>query len=382
MFADESLAVQSPDIARLTFLLGIGVAVWLYDRWHLTCGSIVTPAYLALNFNDLGALAVTILTSVATYGVVYGVIPRFIVLTGPTRFLMLMPVAILVSMTLHAGVGGTGSLSGDVFIGIGFIVPGLLAHDVATQGFRTTASTVLALSVGLAAIAQLVTGTAWVGTATSEDVRLAFDISSLPLAALLSVMASVVLSDRHGVRAGGFIGAAYLAMLSSTPFEVVSVLAVSWMTHTAVVRWVMPRAIVFGRRKFAAMLLTAGVLSWVWLLLRAAVPGIPPDPLANSGFALISMTIPGLLANDAERGGSRQLSLGLVLAVTFTLSGTWLAEALHSGSDAISVALNAAVFSAASIGIITLTPQQPIGRHRDQSRHSHALACTSQRRRS
>ncbi|MEO1277629.1 MAG: poly-gamma-glutamate biosynthesis protein PgsC/CapC [Planctomycetota bacterium] len=357
MLVDVGMVPLPPDVARLAFILGIGLSVWLYDRWHLSCGSIITPAYLALHFDSPQALGVTLLTAALTYGVVYIAMPRFVVMTGKTRFLALMPVAILVSMALHTGPGGQGtagtSVASDVLVGIGFIVPGLLAHDVATQGARNTAFSVSSLTVGLAIVTYALAGVALTPAHRETAELFAFEASWLPLAVLLSVLASVALSDRYGVRAGGFVGAAYIAMLSTSPFELITLAVIAWLTHAIVVRGLMPRAIVFGRRKFAAMLLVAATLSWIWTLVRGSIVGLPPDPLGYGAFALVSMTLPGLLANDAERVGGRRMALGLVLATTFTLSGVLFARSLRSGDDAFFVALCGSVLVAASLSLLT-----------------------------
>jgi hypothetical protein len=83
-------------------------------------------------------------------------------------------------------------------------------------------------------------------------------------------------------------------------------------TYLIVARGLGARLLLFGRRKVAMMMLVAATIAWAGEALVVGASGGLYHPW--QGFNAITLMIPGLLANDAERQGPERTVWGVVLA--------------------------------------------------------------------
>ena len=77
----------------------------------------------------------------------------------------------------------------------------------------------------------------------------------IPIAVLFSAAAAWGVARHMGLRSGGFMGAAFIAILLGDPWQVAVAACISAATYLLVKRLLMNSMILFGRRKFSAMLL-------------------------------------------------------------------------------------------------------------------------------
>jgi poly-gamma-glutamate biosynthesis protein PgsC/CapC len=133
----------------------------------------------------------------------------------------------------------------------------------------------------------------------------------LLVAAAASVITGLVVFSRLGLRSGGFISAAYLALMLVHPMDLVFSAAMAVITWFVVTRLVMPHLLVFGRRKLSAMLLVGSVLVWTAETLVVEFTNGAFQPW--HGFVLMALMIPALLANDAQRQGVEKTAWGATL---------------------------------------------------------------------
>ncbi len=122
----------------LTAALVVGVAVsLLLTEWTgLTAGGIIVPGYVALLLDRPGALIGFLIVAFASYGLVLLIATR-LMLYGTRRF----AVAVLIGMTLSLGAQWVRPLFEVPYvewIGLGYIVPGLVAHQFDRQGVMPT----------------------------------------------------------------------------------------------------------------------------------------------------------------------------------------------------------------------------------------------------
>ena len=82
--------------------------------------------------------------------------------------------------------------------------------------------------------------------------------------------------------------------------------------------------LLFGRRKVAMMVLVGASIGWAAELAVMAASGGSYQPW--SGFNAITLIVPGLLANDAERQGPERTVWGVTLATLVVLAGMGLLE--------------------------------------------------------
>lgn len=139
----------------LTTALVIGVVVSriLTELIGLTPGGIIVPGYVAMLLDRPAALAAFVIIALLTYGFVRA-LSSHLMLYGSRRF----TVTVLIGLTLAAGAQWIGPNLNVPYVewaGLGFIVPGLLAHQFDRQGIVPTLL-VLAIAAPLVRILVLV----------------------------------------------------------------------------------------------------------------------------------------------------------------------------------------------------------------------------------
>ena len=114
-----------------------------------------------------------------------------------------------------------------------------------------------------------------------------------------------------GIYPGGIIVPGYLVLFAGEPLRIAGTLIVAVVT-VLLYRTASRYLLLFGRRRFVFMLLTAGLLTFTVLRL---LPVLFP---ASIEFRVIGWVVPGLIANNCERQGVL-ITAGAMLTVTVVL---------------------------------------------------------------
>lgn len=307
----------SPENVRMALAIGLIVSILIYERWRLTSGAAWVAAYLALFVERPLYIVTTVALALATYYLVERVIARRMFLYGRRRLVVM----VLVGMTFQLITGAVAFFTASLtpwlvgLYSIGFVLPGLIAHDIERQGSRATLLTIAAnvlltflLFRNLLAIKSNLP-VSW-NSIAFEDKTIVYSYHTALLipAAILSVVVSALLFEWTGLRSGGFLTAAYAALFVLQPLHLVFITTVGVLVFYFVTRFLMRRTPVFGRTKFVMMVLTALVFTWALEVATAQVTRNTFIPFA--GFSIISPIIAALLANDSERQGLRKTLLG------------------------------------------------------------------------
>jgi hypothetical protein len=122
-------------------------------------------------------------------------------------------------------------------------------------------------------------------------------------------------------------------MFMADPYQVLVAFTIAFVTFLVVRYGLMNVLILFGRRKFSAMLLTSSMLSWTLLwagptFLSARVT----NHLDLASMALTPLFVPGLLANDMDRTSPLRVVAGCGLAAAFVVPTTWWIQSIVEGS--------------------------------------------------
>jgi poly-gamma-glutamate biosynthesis protein PgsC/CapC len=123
-------------VLTAALIIGVVVSLALTELVGLTPGGIIVPGYVALLLDRPAALFAFLLVAAASYGIVLALATR-VMLFGNRRF----AVTLLAGLTLSAGVQWAAPLYLPAYVewvGLGFIVPGLLAHQFDRQGVWPT----------------------------------------------------------------------------------------------------------------------------------------------------------------------------------------------------------------------------------------------------
>ncbi|RRN74375.1 poly-gamma-glutamate biosynthesis protein PgsC [Peribacillus simplex] len=134
--------------------------------------------------------------------------------------------------------------------------------------------------------------------------------SDLYVALVLGVTLSLIFSEKTGVVPAGLIVPGYLALVFDQWEIMLVILVISVVTYLIVTHGLSRFVILYGRRKFAAMMVTGICLK---LLLDLVYPVMPFEIFEFRGIGII---VPGLIANTIQRQG-----MPLTLGSTLLLSG-------------------------------------------------------------
>lgn len=311
--------LYSPDVVRVTIVTGVIVSMLFYERVQLTTGGAIVPAYLALGLVAPVTVGLTVLAGYATWAIVNKGIAKRRILYGRRKFEVEMLVGLVLVTLLLVARLLLGQLSEAALLltSIGFLVPGIIAHDMFRQGPRKTTLAIGATTLVLATFLYVYVSLL---PLTGADVAprqvlasvLGYDRRLILVAVAVSVLLGMLVFDRIGLRTGGFITAAYLAFLLPRWADLAFLAGVAVVTWFVVAKLLMPRLLLFGRRKLSTMVLFGALIGWTAeLVLRWWTDGLY-EP--GRGLTVMTLMIPALLANDAQRQGWEKTGWGLGIA--------------------------------------------------------------------
>lgn len=316
------------EVVRTALVVGVVVSILFYERVQLTTGGAIVPAYLAMFLPAPIFVITTLVSAYLTYVVVSVVIAKRRILYGRRKF----EVEMLVGLGFVAiGTGLTMLLRDDSplyygLAGIGFLVPGVIAHDMFRQGPRKTllalgaTTTIVALFVFVfASLLEISPAAGGLPDLPSFDASTGYPLALILPAVVTSVVAGMFVFARTGLRSGGFITGAYLALVLPRPLDLVFTVVVATLTWLVVTQLVMPRLLIFGRRKLSTMVLIGAVIGWSAELVVRGLTGDAYVPW--QGFILVTLMVPALLANDAQRQGFSRTAWGATIT-TLAVFGT------------------------------------------------------------
>lgn len=317
-----------PEVVRVALVVGVVVSIVFYERVQLTTGGAIVPAYLAMFLPAPVFVVTTLLSAWLTYLVVSVVLAKRLILYGRRKF----EVEMLVGLFFVAiGTGAMLVLRDESplyygLAGIGFLVPGVIAHDMFRQGPRKTLLALSATTTIVALIVFVFASLLEISPAADDlrepvpfDQGLGYPLALILPAVITSVLAGMLVFDRAGLRSGGFITGAYLALVLPRPLDLLFTLVIAVITWLVVVKLVMPRLLIFGRRKLSTMVLVGSILAWSGELLVRGSTGEAYIPW--QGFILVTLMVPALLANDAQRQGPVKTAWGAAIT-TLVVFGT------------------------------------------------------------
>lgn len=321
---------MSNELARLTIILGIVVSTIIYKRTGLTLGGVIVCGYLALFVGQPLHILVTLTIAYLTYQIVYKILQKRFMLNGRNLFEIEILVGLVFQVLWIVTIQLFGTISIDLTIlyGIGFVLPGVIAHDMGRQGARNTIGSIL-LGVSivaliiypLSAIEELLPNL-FVRTSSpllrAQPYTYTYPIQLLPIGIIVSVFLDLLAYSKFHMRSGGFVTAAYLALFAARPLDLIFVIVASIITYIFVQLLTSRYVLAFGRTKLGMMILSGVVISW---LLEIMIIHLTHGRFVPwSGFVIIMPTIAALIANDFAREGTTST----VVTTSFATAGVWL----------------------------------------------------------
>jgi poly-gamma-glutamate biosynthesis protein PgsC/CapC len=322
----------TPEVVRLTIVVGVILSIVFYERVQLTTGGAIVPAYLALAVVRPLAVVVTVGAGYLTHVLVTNVITKRRILYGRRKFEVevLVGLSIIMVCTIAAHLLGQLDPTLLAFAGIGFLIPGIIAHDMGRQRPKRTLAAIVATTAILAVFAFILSSILALAGAEPEGAaalssRLGYPRELLLVAVAVSVLVGMFVYDRVGLRSGGFITGAYLALVSPRWADLIFTVAVAVATYWVVVHLLMPRLLLFGRRKVSTMMLVGAIIGWSAEFLLSIVTHREYTPWL--GLTVATLMVPALIANDAQRQGWPKTVWGVGLVGTGVFAVTNLVAA-------------------------------------------------------
>ncbi len=319
----------SDQLARLTIVLGIVVSTIIYKQTGRTLGGVIVCGYLALFIGQPIHIIVTLTMAYITFQIVHNFLKKRYMLNGRKLF----EVEILVGLVLQISwltllrVLARENMDLPALYGIGFVLPGVIAHDMGRQGPLNTLSSIFVgvlivslILIPLSAIEQVMPiGLRRIATPVyrSQPYPYTFPIKLLPYGILVSILIDLLIYALVRYRSGGFVTAAYLALFAFRPFDLLFVILCSVITFLFVKLITTRLILAFGRIKLGIMILSGVVISWLLEILIIDLTGGRFVPW--SGFVVIMPTIISLIANDFDRQGLYRT----IAAVSVSAFGVW-----------------------------------------------------------
>lgn len=123
---------------NMQVFIGIVLSLLFIELTGLSPGGIITPAYFALFVYDAPLrILLTFIIAVLSFAIMR-LLSRYAIIYGKRRYIMYllcgMAIKALFSLPQLAGLAGLPSLS----LSIGFLIPGLIGHDMERQGIFPT----------------------------------------------------------------------------------------------------------------------------------------------------------------------------------------------------------------------------------------------------
>jgi poly-gamma-glutamate biosynthesis protein PgsC/CapC len=134
--------------------------------------------------------------------------------------------------------------------------------------------------------------------------------TDLYVALTLGVLLSLIFSEKTGIIPAGLVVPGYLGLVFDQPVFLMMVLLISLLTYVIVTFGISRFVILYGKRKFAAMLVVGISLKLIFDYFY------PIMPFEIYEFRGIGVIVPGLIANTIQKQG-----LVVTLGSTLLISG-------------------------------------------------------------
>ncbi|MGM9535378.1 MAG: poly-gamma-glutamate biosynthesis protein PgsC [Intestinibacter sp.] len=137
-------------------------------------------------------------------------------------------------------------------------------------------------------------------------------ISELYVAIILGLTLSLLFQEKFGINPGGLVVPGYMALSLSDPKGIIVIFLISLLTYMIVEFGLNKFLILYGRRRFLALLFVSMILNLVITAVNASMGD------ALGALEAIRIVIPGLIANAYYKQGIKLTvasSLGVSLVV-------------------------------------------------------------------
>ena len=128
-------------------IFGVLASIVFLELTQISPGGVIVPGYIALLLDDPWRVAATVGLNLLTWGAVR-LLSEHVILFGRRRFAVFIVVSFLLRW-LFGLVSAEAELPISAAVVIGYLVPGILAHEIDRQGAVKTLASMLLVAVCL-----------------------------------------------------------------------------------------------------------------------------------------------------------------------------------------------------------------------------------------
>lgn len=140
-------------------------------------------------------------------------------------------------------------------------------------------------------------------------------ISDIYIALILGTLLSLLFVEFTGILPAGIVVPGYLALVIHQPLYILVIFLVSLITYLIVIFGIGKITILYGKRKFSAMILMA-------IIVKIAVYYFFPQlPSGMAELSALGVIIPGLIANTIQKQGVVPTLASTTLLTLLTYGG-------------------------------------------------------------
>ena len=132
-------------------IFGVLASIVFLELTQISPGGVIVPGYIALLLDDPWRVVATIVLSLLTWGAVR-LLSEHVILFGRRRFAVFIVVSFLLRW-LFGLISAEAELPISAAVVIGYLVPGILAHEIDRQGAVKTLASMLLVAICLRLIA-------------------------------------------------------------------------------------------------------------------------------------------------------------------------------------------------------------------------------------
>lgn len=306
------------ELARATFIIGIVITAFVYERWRLLTGGTITGSYIAylLTFGYWQDILMwLLLTGIAVITI------RTVTKRLPLPRAWVMYIAMLVPATIHGVLVQIGSelesgLSPFLIAGL-YVTNGLTGYDVVRQGARKT----LLVIAGVATLTLLVILPLRILVLDTSEVPQESLFTPVPPAAIVtSLVIAAVLRLVFKLGTAGIIGAVFLYQVIN-PESLIPILAFT-ILGTFIYRAVRRYVTLTPRQEIHVILVVGGIVGWFGLF-WAQYLGLSGAGLPYS-YALEPLIVIGLMILEGVRIGLPRALGGTAISLGVVAASVWL----------------------------------------------------------
>lgn len=131
---------------ELSVTLGIIISLFFIEKFGMAAGGIIIPGYIALQLTTIDRLIGLIIITFITFLLIKG-ISKFTFLFGRRQMVVALLIGTILSILSHHLLVINTPSSTIELSAIGWVIPGLIAHWAAKQGFVKTLAMISITSV-------------------------------------------------------------------------------------------------------------------------------------------------------------------------------------------------------------------------------------------